>query len=99
MTSKAKGRGGDAATDLNVAFTLHVGAVQDLIVNNVEDFHQLRVYNRGGGDILGVLKRFGPSGDIEVVFGSGWDLASALLAVDKAASAGRWRVDTWDKRQ
>lgn len=48
---------------------------------------------RGPGDWIGVCKRQGDGDEPEVVFGSAFDFVSAVVAVNAAMQAGKWRVD------
>lgn len=64
-----------------------------LCVGNLEDFHSLRIYRRGEADVLVVCKRFNAKGEIEVLFGSGYDFASALLSASSGYEERDWRLD------
>jgi len=73
--------------------------IYDYLNHNSEDFHSLRFYGRGKSDVMAVGKRYSDSGDIQVVFGSGHDFFSALLALDGAMRSNRWRNDVpWADR-
>lgn len=65
----------------------------DLIMSSDGELHSIRFYQRGVEDILGVAKRFGSAGDVEVLFGSSFDLIGSLLSLEGAMSSNRWRVD------
>ena len=64
-----------------------------LVMRDPELFDRLTVRQRGPNDVVCVLKRFadGPHG--EVCFGTGSDFLGALLGLEGALSAGRWRED------
>lgn len=71
----------------------------DLLANPDGEFIELKLYNRGVNDTLGVCKRYGPDGGPQVLFGSGSGFVSCLLAVEGAVRAGRWKVDVpWKER-
>lgn len=80
-------------------FKVNLSGLYDLIVEHQEDFHSLRIYNRGSSDILVVCKRFGSKGELEVNFGGGTDLASALLNASSGCENRAWRLDVpYDER-
>lgn len=80
-------------------FKRSLSGVGDLVFDNPEDFHSIRIYNRGPQDVLTVVKRFGSDGGVEVLFGSGVDFVSSLLSASAACKNGRWRVDKpYEKR-
>ena len=64
-----------------------------LVGRHPEDFKELRVYQRGEGDCLGVLKRYGNDGAPEVIFGNGVDFVACLLALEGSMRANRWRQE------
>jgi len=53
----------------------------------------LTVKQRAPGDWIAVAKRSGPDGGPQVAFGSGYDLVGALLGLEGALAANRWRED------
>lgn len=71
-----------------------------LVGRHSEDFKELRVYQRGENDCLGVLKRYNSDGKPEVLFGNGQDFVAALLALEGSYTAARWREEKpapWEK--
>lgn len=64
-----------------------------LVSGPAEDFDRLTVYHRGLNDVLGVLKRYSHNGDLQVLFGSGPDFVSMLLALEGSMQANKWRKE------
>jgi len=54
----------------------------------------LSVRCRGVADYVVVCKRVGSDGGPQVLFGNGFDVVSALLGLEGAWAADRWRLDT-----
>lgn len=50
---------------------------------------------RGESDFLAVAKRYGDDGLVQVLFGSGTDYVSALIGLEQAFDADKWRRDKW----
>ena len=65
-----------------------------VLVRNAEEAVGLTVKHRDSGDWIAVLRRYGPDGDPQVIFGSGIDFIGALMGLEGSLAAGRWRVDT-----
>jgi len=92
--SKAKGWG--AKEPYNVLYDAFVDAGHNflaVVALGSEDFVDLRVKQRAYGDWLGIAKRYGPDGGLEVCFGTGHDFVSALLGLNGAMAANRWKPD------
>lgn len=60
---------------------------------DAEDFSELRLKAREDGTVLAIAKGYGPDGTPIVAFGSGYDLASAIVAIDATITGGHWRLD------
>jgi hypothetical protein len=68
-----------------------------VLVRADEDALGLNVKHRAPGDWLAIARRYGADGGPEVCFGTGYDLCGALLGLESAIAANRWREDTpWD---
>jgi len=64
-----------------------------VLVVNRSDFERLTVYQRSENDILAVLKRISDDGSPQVCFGNGFDFVAALVGLEGALRAGKWRAD------
>lgn len=68
------------------------GIYREFCMKHASGF-DLRVKFRGDGDWLAIAKRDGPDGNPEVVFSSGVDLVTCLIALARSIEAGKWRAD------
>lgn len=92
--SKAKGHGRkDAYNVVYDGFVTGAGNLSAFALRNLDDFVELRVKQRGFSDWIGVAKRYGEDGGLEVCFGTGFDFTSCLLGLDGAMAANRWKAD------
>lgn len=57
-------------------------------------FSELRVKSRDDGTVLAIAKGFGDDGAPVVCFGVGYDLVTAIMAIDATIQGGRWKKDT-----
>lgn len=83
----------DPAIVLQQALQQALGQVWRYLDRDAADFTELRLKQRGDGDWLAVLKVLDSDGTPLVAFGQGYSGLTALLGVQAAASAGKWRVD------
>lgn len=65
----------------------------NLMMRNPEDFVSLTLRQRGTNDVIAIMKRYAPDGGQEVLFGTGYDALGALLGLEGACAANRWRPD------
>lgn len=71
-----------------------------ILKDSADSFHSFRLYARGQGDYLAVIKRYGAAGDVEVCFGNGGDPVAAFLAIEGAVRTGRWQMELpWAERR
>lgn len=69
------------------------------VLTDANEFRALRIYVRGDGSYLAIVKGYDGDGAEVICFGQGTDAVTALLAVDGAIAAGNWRVDKpWGAR-
>lgn len=67
------------------------------VLDNEQDFIELRVKARDDGSTLAILKRYDAEGGPVVCFGNGYGCVGALMAIDATIQGGSWRVDKpWD---
>lgn len=99
MPKKGDNLGSSPEFVLSRELAANVPSLWELLANPDGEFIELKIYNRGSNDTLGVCKRYGSDGGPQVLFGSGAGFVSCLLAVEGAVRAGRWKVDIpWDQR-
>ena len=94
MPKKDSNSGSSPHGQLVRDFARYTPGVFGLLTQDAEDFVNLRFYSRGPSDVIGVLKRYGSDGSIQVVFGSSFDVVGAFLSLEGAVQNNRWRVDT-----
>jgi len=63
------------------------------VLDNEEDFVELRIKSRPDGTTLAILKKYDMDGGPVVCFGSGYGVVGSLVAVDATVQAGNWKVD------
>lgn len=93
---EARAKGYARKEPYNVVYDALFGALGNLHAAAVKaegEFIELRVKQRGYADWLAIAKRVGADGGSEVIFGVGHDLVSALLGLNGAMAANRWRPD------
>ena len=71
-----------------------VPKVEALVAGADVDFVSLYIKMRGEYDFILVCKRYGADGGLEVVFGTGSDLATGLKSLEGSLAANKWRPDT-----
>lgn len=92
--ARAKGRGRqEPFIGLYNALVDSAGNLAAVVAYHSEDFVDLRVKQRGEGDWLGIVKRYGSDGGLEVCFGTGHDFVSCLLGLNGAMANDRWKPD------
>lgn len=57
----------------------------------------LKLAYRGTNDVLAVAKRYPDQGPVEVIFGSGTDVITALVGLENAIDQDKWRPDKYAK--
>lgn len=93
MATKSQGRSGQERW-LNINGYLKQNLSHLLAwAGRVEDFSEIRLKARDDGTILAIAKGYGSDGAPVVLFGSGYDIVLALIALDGAIQGGKWRVD------
>jgi hypothetical protein len=58
-----------------------------------DEFRELRLKARDDGTILAVAKGYGSDGGLVVSFAVGYDVVTALMALDGVLQSGAWRLD------
>lgn len=58
-----------------------------------EEFGELRLKFRLDSTYLAIAKGYDSSGGPVVAFGVGYDVVTALMAIDSTIQGGHWRVD------
>ena len=61
--------------------------------DDYDEFLELRLKARDDGTVLVIAKGFDSGGGPVVCFGTGYDVVSAIMAIDATINAGNWRVD------
>jgi len=72
-------------------------ALTNLAVNHPEDFRGMTCFRGDGNDVVVGMKRWSDDGKPEVIWSSGDDFLRAMMNMDKALKAGKWRVDKRSK--
>ena len=62
-------------------------------VKQAESFGELRIRCRGDHDWIGVAKKIGDDGGPLVLFGTGTDFVSVLLALNASMARHAWKPD------
>lgn len=62
-------------------------------LEGIEDFRELRIKVQHDGTMLGILKAWSSDGTPIVCFGSGYDTAACLVALNATVNGGNWRDD------
>jgi hypothetical protein len=92
-SKNGKGSGGSALSFIDSQLLAHVPQLASLVVGSADDFDRLTIYHRGPYDLLGVLKRYGSDGSVEVLFGNGPTFSAVLFALEGSYAANKWRQD------
>lgn len=61
--------------------------------DSYEEFREVRFKTRNDGTILAVAKGYSADGGLVVCFATGYDVVTALMALDGSIQAGAWRED------
>lgn len=85
--------GRDIYTVLYRAMVDAVPQVLGQFVRDGADAVDLRIKRQDSGEWLAIGRRFGEDGTPEVIFGWGYDLVAALVALNAGIGAGRWKPD------
>lgn len=104
MTAKKKGTqlvfGDDSPESIIRAIGLHAPQVATHLNGQHTDFTSLFIKMRGEYDFLLVMKRYADDGGLEVCFGGGATIGSAIKNLEGSLSAGKWKADVpWEKRK
>ena len=63
------------------------------VITSESDFISLHLKLREDGSTLAIAKRHADDGHPVVIFGNGYGVSGALLAVDASIQGGNWRDD------
>lgn len=83
---------GNALVELHYALQEHIPQVYNLMTRGDGDFRGLTFSVKDEG-VVSVLKAYNGEGLPVVLFGSGYDALSALLGLEGAMAADRWKED------
>jgi hypothetical protein len=65
------------------------------VLDDEDDFIELRLKFRSDGTTLAILKKYGDDGGPLVCFGTGYGTPGALLSLEASLTGNNWRVDKY----
>lgn len=61
--------------------------------DSIEEFREIRIKARDDGTVLAIAKGYSSDGGLVVSFATGYDVITALMALDGSIQSGSWRLD------
>lgn len=90
---KVDGPGPTAFLEVHRVWASYLSNVYGWATGGESDAVSVTFKCRGPGDWVAICKRIGDDGGPEVVFGTAFDFVSAVMALNAAMQADRWKVD------
>jgi hypothetical protein len=73
----------------------HLTELHQLFTDDRQDLVNVKITYRGNDEWLCIAKRYGGDGGLQVCFGGGSDVYSALSSLSASVREGRWKADKY----